>query len=81
MKSAATIVRRARTQPDSSADPKRAAVADLVSYSFEVDDERVGRDTDGHDQTGDSGERQREPRGLTEDDHGAVDRASRRRPG
>ena len=35
-----------------------AAVAQLVAYSFEVDDERVGREADRDDQTRDAGERQ-----------------------
>ena len=34
---------------------QRPALADLVTDAFEVDDERVGGDTDGHDQTGDAG--------------------------
>ena len=55
-KSAARIVRRARTQPVSTADAQRPAVADLVADAFEVDDERVGGDADGDDQTGDAGQ-------------------------
>ena len=41
-------------------DPHRLAVAHLVTDAFEVDDERVGGDTDRHDQARDAGQRQRE---------------------
>ena len=64
--SAARIVVRARTQPVSTDVRKRAAVADLVTQSFEVDDERVRGDTDRDDQTGDAGQRQGEAVAMTE---------------
>src|SRR5690348_11637654 len=39
---------------------RTSTLTDLVFEPFEVDDERVGRDTERHDEAGDSGERQRE---------------------
>ena len=58
-------------------DPQRLAVAHLVADPFEVDDERVGGDTDRHDEPGDAGQRQREPGVLAEEeDRGVGDRAA-----
>ena len=45
---------------------KRSTVADLVTQSLEVDDERVGGDTDRDDQSRDSGQRQSEAVAMTE---------------
>ena len=53
----ARIVRLARFQPSSTAPRPGSAVAQLVADAFEVDDERVGREADGHDQARDAGER------------------------
>ncbi len=55
---AARIVRSARRHPASTAPTETSTVAELVADAFEVDDERVDRETDGDDQTRDAGERQ-----------------------
>ena len=56
--------------------PECSALPDLVLDSFEVDDERVGGDADGDDQTGDAGHVQAQPDPPTEQHHDRVDQAA-----
>ena len=65
-KSETRMVRRARGQPVSTAAAQRAALADLVPDAFEVDDERVGGDTDGDDRHRRRRQAQREADGRAE---------------
>ena len=58
-----------------------AAFAELIADAFEVDDERVGRLADGHDQAGDAGEGQPVVFGPAEDGDGQVRQRARRPPG
>ena len=78
--SAERIVRRARTQARGTADAQRPALADLVLEAFEVDDERVGRDTDRHDEPGDAGEAQGEADLPAQQHQAGVDDARPRAP-
>ncbi len=61
--------------------PHRLAVSHLVPDAFEVDDEGVRRDADGHDQAGDPRQGQREPGCLTQEQHHGVRRRRPRPPG
>ena len=66
------MVRLARSHPSSTDAGDRLAVAELVSYSFEVDDERVSSESDRDDQTRHTRQRQAEAHAPREDADGEV---------